>query len=309
MAGGWSEEKVNRVKNLQLPQMLKCMGCHKTRSHTAYSGGQLQRLRQSVVSRGQGALVNPQVRCRICTGGEAPVEITCIRCDKRKFVEDFFKAQRQNLDTATCINCVSDGQMARPWDGNEGTGDSDNEYLHGDDDCSTVVGSTLGGVSLRIGDVGDEANETSSMNSRPSIPSLTGSRRGNGDDYDDGDTDSSDGDGFLEDPSQPDTSSIVNSSWTNSSAMSSSAINEDSQASALSRLRDTRGDYDWKMQEPRSSRYRPPTSSKPSKWAKTRAHDPTRDARNMRIPEPSEVAEEDDRRSEVGTSVPPESYL
>lgn len=117
-------------------------------------------------------------------------------------------------------------------------------------------------MSLRTG---DEVNETSSMDSRPSFPTLTGSRR------DDDDSDDDDGEGFLEDdPSQPDTLSIVNG-WTNSSAMSSSAANEDSQASASSTQGDTRGgDYGWKVQKPKSSRYKPPTSSEPSKWAKTR---------------------------------------
>ncbi|CRG91864.1 hypothetical protein PISL3812_08918 [Talaromyces islandicus] len=308
MPGGWSDAKVERMRNAQIPQMLTCIGCNKTRSQAIFSNAQITRLKGKLMySKDQKTLANHGLRCRYCTG-ELSEEITCVSCRKSKLKEQFFKSQRSNLDTATCINCVADAQSSRPWDANDGAKGSDDEYDDDDDDDddSTTVGpgSTVGGVPVSSSDGGDEVNETSSMSSRPSVPSSMGIGHDDDDDYDEDDSESVGGAFLEDDPSQRDTSSIVYSS-----AVSSSTANEHSQVSTLSKQASVQGDYGWQLKENRS-RPRPAASSKPGKWAKIRAHNPYRHAQNMRIPEPPEIAADDDQHSQIGTSVAPsESYF
>ncbi|EAW14164.1 uncharacterized protein ACLA_071970 [Aspergillus clavatus NRRL 1] len=89
---------------------------------SAYAGGysdeikkrQLEALRHAILAQGQRvALVKNNTKCRICTRNQT-VELRCCVCDKIKGLDDFAKTQRQDRDTARCMNCVQSHAEAAP---------------------------------------------------------------------------------------------------------------------------------------------------------------------------------------------------
>ncbi|KAH8699286.1 Stc1 domain-containing protein [Talaromyces proteolyticus] len=276
MAGGWSASKVDRVRNAMIPQTLRCCGCNKSRPLVAFSNAQITRLKGQVSSKGRSAIDTYPLRCRQCTGGEPPVEITCVRCTMRKPISDFSKKQRRNIDTAMCVNCVSDGLLSTPYESNELRDRGEDLYAFNshEDDESVITESVAGGVALGQFEEKGCGTEVASRFSRPSHPSS-----------DDDEDDSVKGGLFVEDVrSLQETSSTVHAEGQVSTAMGRRAGNDE---------------YAWQLNQKKPGQL---PNTKSHKWAKIKAHDPFRSAKEMQMHE-RRSPEMDDTRSGFGGSV------
>ncbi|OJJ32436.1 hypothetical protein ASPWEDRAFT_44552 [Aspergillus wentii DTO 134E9] len=94
---------------------VKCDTCKKVRMQSAFSKRQLDSLRNAIVLKGTKALAisGHGAKCRQCVGGQT-VELKCCICDKIKGLDEFAKSQRQNRDSARCLNCVQNHAEADP---------------------------------------------------------------------------------------------------------------------------------------------------------------------------------------------------
>ncbi|PYH99604.1 hypothetical protein BO71DRAFT_170445 [Aspergillus ellipticus CBS 707.79] len=112
-AGGYSESVRRQVNTVTLPDKIKCGTCGKIRPVDTFSKRQLDTLRNAMVTEGARAMTSGRARCRNCTGGSLS-ELKCSICDQVKSMEDFAKNQRQERDTARCLNCVQKHSEADP---------------------------------------------------------------------------------------------------------------------------------------------------------------------------------------------------
>ncbi|KAL8908107.1 MAG: hypothetical protein Q9207_000999 [Kuettlingeria erythrocarpa] len=113
-SGGWTPEKAEKFKSIQLPD--KCKGCHKLKPVVQYSNKQQLDLKQRIAGhQGQKAKLPTAeiITCRTCTSGQTQ-ELTCMLCGEAKGLEAFGKGQRKNPDTARCTVCVHE-QGKEKW--------------------------------------------------------------------------------------------------------------------------------------------------------------------------------------------------
>ncbi|KAI4114803.1 MAG: hypothetical protein LQ345_004480 [Seirophora villosa] len=132
-AGGWSADKADRFKKIQLPDKSRCKICRKLKPINAYSNKQQLDLKQRIAGpQGERAKLPTAeiITCRPCTGG--PVhELTCCICNKTQGLDAFNKTQRKTPDAARCILCVHEMGQEKwahlEWQGEESEEDDSDE--------------------------------------------------------------------------------------------------------------------------------------------------------------------------------------
>ncbi|OKL61271.1 hypothetical protein UA08_03197 [Talaromyces atroroseus] len=258
MPGGWSPETVERAKKARLPERIKCSGCRVPLPQSAFSESQLTRLRSKIAMQGQIAISRHLIRCKSCTGAGVPTDITCARCRIAKPLDAYTKAQRRDTDRATCKNCVSELMTSETWKDVE---ENENLAQAADvtDAASSVMESTVGGVPL------PSSTDTARMPSSVSRRSLNTCAE---------DYESIAGGVWLEDD-EPAVVPIPVESHAPSQSVNFSGWNVSS--STFTEVRRER------RVSPSES-----VSTRGSKgWAKVKSHDPHRNARIMRISDPT----------------------
>ncbi|KAL1989723.1 hypothetical protein VTN49DRAFT_6920 [Thermomyces lanuginosus] len=146
---------VDRLKQVKLPDKIKCAACHKNRMQAAFSNSQLNRLRQAIVRKGQEGIIGCPIRCRTCVGGP-PTELACIVCLKTKPLTEFAKNQRHDPDRARCCNCVQDQLDLDPW--------ADHEL----DDQATISTESTAGSTVLAGQTSNSLGEDAYSTAAPS---------------------------------------------------------------------------------------------------------------------------------------------
>ncbi|KAI9888658.1 MAG: hypothetical protein M1814_006555 [Vezdaea aestivalis] len=98
----------HQLKNVSLPDKLKCMTCNKLKISTQYSQKQLSQGRQQLCRRGlksATSLTAVRIKCLACSDTQIH-EITCTICGETKDLDGFAKAQRRQRGVARCLECV-----------------------------------------------------------------------------------------------------------------------------------------------------------------------------------------------------------
>ncbi|KAL8928855.1 MAG: hypothetical protein Q9208_001633 [Pyrenodesmia sp. 3 TL-2023] len=137
-SGGWTPEKAEKFKGIQLPDKYattpnrtvtfmiadqrtrtRCKGCGKNKPIAQYSNKQQIELKTRISGpQGEKAKLPTAkiITCRTCTSGQTQ-ELICILCGEAKGLEAFGKTQRKNPDTAKgqrCTVCVHE-QGKEKW--------------------------------------------------------------------------------------------------------------------------------------------------------------------------------------------------
>ncbi|RAH59596.1 hypothetical protein BO85DRAFT_246100 [Aspergillus piperis CBS 112811] len=140
-AGGYSQTVKNRLDKVVFPDRIKCGTCKKFRFIGTFSNRQLDILRHAVVADGVSPVTSGIARCRQCTG-PGNTELKCSQCDRVKSIEEFAKNQRQERDTARCMNCVQKHTETEPLI------DELKQITGGDDTTASSV--TAGSSSMAV---------------------------------------------------------------------------------------------------------------------------------------------------------------
>ncbi|GME49298.1 DNA repair protein rad7 [Neofusicoccum parvum] len=101
------------LKNIRLPDKIRCDRCNKWKGHTNYSKKRLNDLREKIRSNGPKQYTS---QCTLCVPGQV-MELKCFVCEKDKGLEDFAKAQRKDPDHARCNDCMKEQLDTEPING------------------------------------------------------------------------------------------------------------------------------------------------------------------------------------------------
>jgi hypothetical protein len=88
----------SRLRNINVPQKLKCHYCNKNYNQASFSKKQLDEVRLQIQTSGK-IVQNP--KCNKCTGARI-FELECVMCHKTKGEKEFSKTQRKVPDDAVC---------------------------------------------------------------------------------------------------------------------------------------------------------------------------------------------------------------
>jgi hypothetical protein len=88
----------SRLRNINVPQKLKCHYCNKNYNQASFSKKQLDEVRLQIQTSGK-IVQNP--KCNKCTGARV-FELECVMCHKTKGEKEFSKTQRKVPDDAVC---------------------------------------------------------------------------------------------------------------------------------------------------------------------------------------------------------------
>ncbi|KAK7544067.1 Stc1 domain-containing protein [Phyllosticta citribraziliensis] len=119
------------VRNVSLPDQIKCQRCSKRKAQRNYSNKQLNDAKEKV-RRGQEVTAV----CMTCNG-QPPVELECQRCDAWKPLDEFSKVQRKNPDHAVCEKCMAVQVEIEPVEASGIRGAEDSDDDGGEDDGNT----------------------------------------------------------------------------------------------------------------------------------------------------------------------------
>ncbi|KAE9972320.1 hypothetical protein BLS_004071 [Venturia inaequalis] len=110
--GGYGSLTANQLKNIALPDKLRCKRCNKWKKADAdgmenFSKKQLAGLREKIYHSGRGKQTPIDVVCITCNSG-GNCELHCAYCDTTKGLESFALAQRKNPIAPKCLICMSE---------------------------------------------------------------------------------------------------------------------------------------------------------------------------------------------------------
>ncbi|KAF2141378.1 uncharacterized protein K452DRAFT_298758 [Aplosporella prunicola CBS 121167] len=112
----YSNFSASDLKNIQLPDKIRCDRCNRWKNPTNFANKRLNDLRYKIKYQGrnktnsQGGLT---ATCSACTGQQVQ-ELECHMCKTWKGLEDFAKAQRKNPDHAKCNECMREQLDTQP---------------------------------------------------------------------------------------------------------------------------------------------------------------------------------------------------
>ncbi|KAI9675089.1 MAG: hypothetical protein M1817_001497 [Caeruleum heppii] len=148
--GGYTNKQ---LKEVALPEKIKCSICKVHRNKDSYSKRQLGELQWKFSQRSSFSISHANIKCRKCTGSQT-TEMMCIVCDVVKGLDEFSKAQRKDPDKARCINCInlhlSTEPGADPVYHDNSSGEEDEDDFDSDDSDDTnpwATESQLDGMS------------------------------------------------------------------------------------------------------------------------------------------------------------------
>ncbi|KAL2350225.1 Stc1 domain-containing protein [Cryomyces antarcticus] len=123
-SGGYSHFTANKLKQVQLPEKIRCTSCKKHKPQIQYSNKQMADLRHAIFTRGSGATT--KIRCRNCTGTQV-TELECVGCDTVKGLDEFSRTHRRNPDNARCKVCMDIQVAIEPGEMHDDGSEEDSE--------------------------------------------------------------------------------------------------------------------------------------------------------------------------------------
>ncbi|KAF2830254.1 hypothetical protein CC86DRAFT_379695 [Ophiobolus disseminans] len=131
----YTQEEIEKLKSIALPEKVKCGRCNKSMGHARYSEKQLTDYRWQIKN---GARPIKLPRCQKCAGGNQLVELECTMCHVTKGLGDFARTQRNVPDTAQCFQCT-DIQVAHQPYSEERYADQTRPFVTADHSTDGVI--------------------------------------------------------------------------------------------------------------------------------------------------------------------------
>ncbi|CAF9912263.1 hypothetical protein IMSHALPRED_000268 [Imshaugia aleurites] len=104
-AGGYDEQKKQKLQSNKLPPKIKCAVCQKIKAVNFFSTIQQLEIRNGIATGQIGdATLEEWVPCVACTPKQV-TELVCCICEEVKSLDGFAKAQRRLGENAKCIPC------------------------------------------------------------------------------------------------------------------------------------------------------------------------------------------------------------
>ncbi|TID24004.1 putative dna repair protein rad7 [Venturia nashicola] len=110
--GGYGTLTNNQLKNIALPDKLRCKRCNRWKQTDAdgkenFSKKQLAAVRETIYYSGRGKQTPIEIVCSTCSPSQNN-ELHCVDCDTTKGLESFALAQRKNPVAAKCLVCMDE---------------------------------------------------------------------------------------------------------------------------------------------------------------------------------------------------------